>query len=96
MRNARKELLKNLKGIEPVCAQINSSVKICLKKGHTHAEWLTFLKLLDFEYNSGYGSQNLFGIVWLDNGAWLERGEYDGSEWWEYKEYPTIPAELLT
>jgi len=46
-------------------------------------------------YDSGYGGQELFGTIWMKNGDWLERGEYDGSEWWEYKTCPEIPAELL-
>ena len=47
---------------------------------------ITSLDDLDFEYDSGYGIQELFGIVYCkdsdDNPAWLTRGEYDGSEWW--------------
>jgi len=25
----------------------------------------------------------------------MDRGEYDGSEWWEWHKYPQIPDELL-
>lgn len=57
-------------------------------------EWADFLKKLDFEYDSGYGFQELFGIVWIKGGTWFERGTYDGSEWWEYKKCPEIPVEL--
>ena len=46
-------------------------------------------------YDNSYGGQELFGMIWMKNGDWLERGEYDGSEWWEYKTCPEIPAELL-
>mgnify|MGYP000630626643 CR=1 FL=1 len=49
---------------------------------------------LDFEYDSGYGGQNLFGTIWYEDGTWSERGEYDGSEWWEHRERPQIPEEL--
>lgn len=41
------------------------------------------------EYYSGFGTAKvaedlvIVGDVW-----WLERHEYDGSEWWEYKETP--------
>ena len=45
-------------------------------------------------YDSGYGSQHLFGIVKLKNGCWFERGEYDGMEygmeWWEMKKPPVF------
>jgi len=47
--------------------------------------------LLDFEYDSGYGLQHLFGHIWYEDGSWSERGEYDGSEWWEHKYCPPIP-----
>lgn len=49
---------------------------------------------LDFEYHDGYGGQELFGIVWFNDGSWLERGEYDGSEWWAYRTTPLIPDNL--
>ena len=44
----------------------------------------------DINYDNGFGGQiiasdlKIVGDHW-----WLERGEYDGSEWWEYKEMPT-------
>ena len=53
-----------------------------------------FLKDLDFQYDNGYGIQQLSGTIWLINGDWFERGEYDGSEWWEYKTCPQIPEYL--
>lgn len=40
-------------------------------------------------YNSGYGSQNLYGTIVFKNSAWLERREYDGAEWWELKKMPS-------
>ena len=46
---------------------------------------LVDLATLDFEYDNGYGSQELFGEIIFKDGSWLERGEYDGSEWWSYK-----------
>jgi hypothetical protein len=44
----------------------------------------------DLEYDSGYGVQHLTGTVLLNNGTWLTRDEYDGSEWWELHKVPTI------
>lgn len=43
-------------------------------------------------YNNGYGwpvidhSLKIVGDDW-----WLERAEYDGSEWWEFKTLPKRP-----
>lgn len=65
-----------------------------LRKGYTFDDEQSFLRSLDFVYDSGWGGQELFGIVWLDDGTWLERGEYDGSEWWVCRKVPSVPSEL--
>jgi len=41
-------------------------------------------------YNNGYGSQELDGIVVFNDNSWLERWEYDGSEGWDFKQTPQI------
>jgi len=46
--------------------------------------------LSSFNYDSGYaaiGIQEDSIIMFKDN-TWLERNEYDGSEWWEFKSIP--------
>tara|TARA_R110000822_G_scaffold265188_1_gene389168 strand:+ start:182 stop:472 length:291 start_codon:yes stop_codon:yes gene_type:complete len=48
------------------------------------------LERLDFEYDNGYGGQELFGYIWYKDGTWSHRGEYDGSEWWEYMVRPDL------
>lgn len=69
---------------------------IVLPQGHTPEQWAEFLRSLDFNYYEGYGSQELFGTLWFKGagGAWAERAEYDGSEWWSYRSRPIIPQEL--
>jgi hypothetical protein len=68
---------------------------IILKEGYSVEEYKEFLEKLNFEYDNGYGLQVLHGIIWLtEEGCWYERGEYDGSEWWEYQECPSIPDNL--
>ena len=52
------------------------------------------LPQLDFEYDDGYGHQQLFGYVWYKDGTWSQRGEYDGSEWWEYMARPTLDVNI--
>lgn len=52
-----------------------------------------FLKQADRSYDNGYGGAEVNGnlkIVGKD--FWLERHEYDGSEWWEYKTMPIKPT----
>lgn len=41
------------------------------------------------EYDDGFGGQELFGRILTNKNSWLERGEYDGSEWWDYRTIPT-------
>jgi len=106
MSNAKQELLFALRGKAPVkCASIS---KVCfdwesvidslakdvvLKLNYSESDYAQFLEELDFEYDSGYGAQYLYGTVWLADGTWLSRGEYDGSEWWGYSILPDIPEE---
>lgn len=47
-------------------------------------------------YDNGYGFNEISGILKVvGKDWWLERGEYDGSEWWEYKTMPRRPAEKI-
>lgn len=62
--------------------------------GYSDKQLEDFLNELDFEYDNGFGGQELFGILWLTDGTWVVRGEYDGSEWWEHITKPVIPNEL--
>jgi hypothetical protein len=104
MINAREELLVNLDGELPLCAEVfydkvgyysdNPTQEFTLKIGYSRVEFDAFMESLNFEYDNGYGSQELSGTVWLKDGRWFERGEYDGSEWWELKECPEIPDYL--
>ena len=43
------------------------------------------LPKLDFSYDCGFGLQVINGCVWYADGSWSDRGEYDGSEWWQYR-----------
>ena len=95
MRNAREEFIKNVMSKGTVkCAGISCcGTLILLEPDYSEDDFQTFLAALDLEYDSGYGSQELFGIVWMTDGTWFTRGEYDGAEWWEYHKCPEIPAD---
>tara|TARA_R100001463_G_scaffold106247_4_gene160859 strand:- start:339 stop:737 length:399 start_codon:yes stop_codon:yes gene_type:complete len=54
-----------------------------------------FLDKLNTIYDCGFGGQELFGTVWLHDGTWLSRSEYDGSEGWIHHKSPEIPEDLL-
>ena len=52
-----------------------------------------FVACADKEYDNGFGAQEVAtDIVVVGNNWWLERHEYDGCEWWEYKELPHKPS----
>jgi hypothetical protein len=68
--------------------------KICLPLGYTDEQYAEFMQKLDFTYDSGYGCQNIDGVIWFEDGTWADRGEYDGSEWWQYNRCPSVPPEL--
>jgi len=67
-------------------------VKPALYDDHREA---TISDMGKYRYDSGYGGQELYGKVWMDNGEWITRGEYDGSEWWEYHRVPEVPNKLM-
>ena len=61
------------------------------KDGSEAMNWGEFVKIADFEYDNGYGEAWIYlNLVVVGKGWWLERFEYDGSEWWEYKEPPKL------
>lgn len=70
------------------------SKTIELKENYSEEDLSNFLNDLDFEYDSGYGQQELYGIIWLTDGSWLSREEYDGSEWWQHWFLPSVPLYL--
>jgi len=54
--------------------------------------WSEFKKLSDIKYDCSYGGQEInphLKVIGKD--FWLERHEYDGSEWWEFKSKPKKP-----
>lgn len=50
-----------------------------------------FFNSIDFEYDGGFGSNTIsLSLVIVGDNWWLERGEYDGSEWWNFKTIPRL------
>ena len=89
MTNARQELLTILDNIDKTPSDI-SWMLVYTADYSDISEAFTSIDQLDFTYDSGYGTQKLFGVVFFNNNTWLERGEYDGSEWWDYITTPTL------
>lgn len=105
--NAKEEFLHAIENKTVQCADIHIvtgfdydnyediTIRYSLPVDYTEEEFNKFVHSLDFEYDSGYGGQLLFGNIWFTDGTWCERGEYDGSEWWAYKVRPIIPDYLI-
>lgn len=98
--NAKVEFLEHVKNRKVFCAYIildeqyndETTEHIVLAVGYGTEQYEEFLKKLDFVYDDGYGGQYITGNIWYVNSPyWSERGEYDGSEWWEYRTKPRIP-----
>ena len=54
--------------------------------------WGNFAKVADVEYNAGFGAPQVAkDLIVSGDGWWMERHEYDGSEWWEFKKIPDTP-----
>ena len=101
MMNAKQEFLEQVNNRGLICAELqlgeyelDNSSSFLLKLNHTKAELQTFLESINFNYDDGYGGQNLFGFIWHTGASWSERFEYDGAENWDFKEIPTIPQYL--
>ena len=102
MTNALNELREIAKGLTIKAAQITHSAGWSedsqhyeLSEGATEKEVEIFERNLGYvSYDSGYGTQYLFGVVWFTDGTWAERHEYDGSENWVRKQCPPIPHHL--
>jgi chromosome segregation ATPase len=96
----KKELIIHAHGKEILCAYIrfgeeldddnklNKMDSYFLTTGNTKEDLEEFLNSIDKDYDSGYGSQELFGTIWYKDGTWSTRGEYDGSEWWQVHKCP--------
>lgn len=58
--------------------------------------WCTWEEFAAFagcvKYDAGFGGAEIpLGLLVVGKDFWLERGEYDGGEWWEFKSLPVRP-----
>jgi len=67
---------------------------VSLPLGYTEEQYANFMLDLDFTYDNGFGGQEVDGEIWFKDGTWADRGEYDGSEWWNYHKCPKVPTFL--
>lgn len=101
MANAKEEFIDEIKDRVVKCVYLKHGSycipdrSFFLKIGHSGSDYSEFLNSIDFNYEDGYGTQELHGFIWYEDGTYSERGEYDGSEWWEHKSTPDIPNECI-
>jgi len=109
MKNAKHEFMQHVEHVEyleaVLCATITYSncmlfggdyttESFNLSVNHTPEQYHQFVESLDFNYDNGYGGQELFGCIWFKDGTWSNRGEYNGIEWWKHNRLPAIPSKL--
>lgn len=60
-------------------------------KGKTTDEFMR--ELFNFNYDNGYGGEVICTELMIVGKTdwWMDRREYDGSEWWEYHTKPSYP-----
>lgn len=55
--------------------------------------WEQFAEAANFQYDDGFGGcEIVLELKVVGKDFWLERREYDGSEWWEFKTLPEKPS----
>lgn len=66
--------------------------------GTSECEYICDLQqLLNVNYDNGFGGHEIpLDFILVGDDFWLERHEYDGSEWWEYKSMPKKPEKMKT
>jgi hypothetical protein len=101
--NIKEEFIGHIKDREVLCASLSyvnsydfdsSMQHMELPIGYTEEEGADFIDGLDFHYDPGFGSQELYGVIWYKDGTWSDRGEYDGKEWWQHHKCPDIYESL--
>ena len=86
--NLLKETLKILKENK----KEQKDILWCGSKEFGYFSFEEFKKISNEEYDDGFGGQEVVtDILIVGKDFWLERHEYDGSEWWEFKSIPKKP-----
>lgn len=106
MQNAKQEFLEHYQLEDLNLEQEFDGAQLKYNPSWDKKEWTTFsasqyqefLEWLDFSYDNGYGSQKLYGFILLKCGApdrqWLDRHEYDGSEYWVLRKRPVLNPQI--
>lgn len=94
MENLLQETLGELSGKKLSPADV---LWIGTKDGKYVVSWDEFAAMADFEYNDSYGINEISGdLVVVGSDWWLSRGEYDGSEWWDFNKKPEKSVDAVS
>lgn len=93
--NAREELLAHMKDRKVEYVKIVYGCSYRDDRKLIEGDMDSVIEKLDFDYDSGHGWQELYGFIWYKDGTWSQRGEYDGAEWWEHMERPSIDIDVF-
>ncbi len=87
-------LLKETLGILIGNGRKPSDVLWCGSSDFGYFSWEDFAEIADIEYSEGYGSAEIAtDLLIVGQDFYLERREYDGSEWWAFKLFPVRPEQ---
>jgi hypothetical protein len=88
MDNAKYELLEHIAGkdVEFVSIVYNTGLTVNAIRGVLD----DVIERLNFEYNAGYGRQQIAGYIWYTDGTWSSRVGRDGGEWWKHNKRPPL------
>lgn len=96
MRNLLKETSQKIEDYDHTTDEVNF-----VTNGDVYCNWEDFARAAkNYNYEAGFGASQVdrnLKVVGL--GWWLERNEYRGNGWWEYKSIPIAPSdygEVLT
>jgi hypothetical protein len=88
MRNLLEETIEKIED----CGHTTDEVKF-VTDCYVYCNWEDFAQAAkNYNYDEGFGDTEVnINLEVVGSDWWLERDEYDGSEWWEYKSIPTAP-----
>ncbi|MCK9519667.1 MAG: hypothetical protein M0R74_11690 [Dehalococcoidia bacterium] len=86
-------LTETIEAIKENGLKISDIIFIGSSDGKYSCSWKKFRELADREYDNGYGGNEVASdlIIVFSDRTRMCRGEYDGSEWWEYQPLFKMP-----
>ena len=77
---------ETLKAIKESGHKLEDVMFVGSKDGKYRMNIEKFKQVSNFEYDSGFGAAAIATdlIIYFKDKSYIVRGEYDGSEWWEY------------